>query len=376
VTCSRRGSADYGTYATWNNNTLLFDDQGRNSVYPPNQGAWGDPTKIVIRRASDVGLAACAQADFADAYLSNHDGNSVRLARRDWVFLRPDTLIVNDRTQVDQGSVKSTFALHRSAAPTVSGATLGADIGGSHLTSLTLMPAGAARKTVNEPVANSGSAPWLNNDTWAPDFRAEETVTGATANSFLHVLSATAKGTDATVATVTVNSGARVVQVDGSRFVVLPDAADGSDLSLPLSYTVPSVAHADHVVFGLSGTAFALAVTASNGTCNIVLSAGSDAMVTSADGTAAFHLDGCGVGAPPVGPIPLGPTSDGGGGDDGGGVVALKTDAGGDSTTTDEGKTKSSGCSCSIPGGGQGGGDAFLGGPLLALLAIGLRRPR
>jgi hypothetical protein len=368
-------SADYGTWATWNNNTLLFDDQGRHSVYPPNQGAWGSADKILVRRAAEVGIAACAQVDFADAYASNQSTNSVLLARRDWVFVRPDTLVINDRTQVDQATVKTTFALHTSASPTVSGAKLDADLGGSHLSSLTLLPSGAKRTTVNEPVANSGSGPWMNNDTWAPDFRAEESVTGATTNSFLHVLSATAKGSPAGPATVTVAGGARVVLLDGARVVVLADAADGSDLTLPLSYSAPGAAHSDHVVFGLPGKAFALAVTSSGGNCEIVVSAGSDANVISADGTAAFHLDGCDIGTPPMGPSDLGvsPSGDDGGASTGTTGGASTGTAGGSSTSG--GKMSGGGCACSLSN-AHGEAGALAGAMLLALLAIALRGRR
>ena len=325
-------SADYGTFATWNHNALLFDDQGRHLNYPPNQGAWGSPSKVRLTRVAEVGVAACAQGDFADAYVNNNGPSSIKLARRDFVFFRPDTVIIHDRTSVDQASVKSTFVLHTSKNATVAGQDLDVDIGASHLHSRTLLPSASTRTTVNEPVANAGQAPWSNNDTYAPAFRAEETVTGNVNNAFLHVLSGTALGA-ATTATVTDAGGAHVIAIDSGRVVVLPAAADGSDLALPFTYSVPSGAHVDHVVFGLSRTAFSLAVTTSGSDCQITLSAGSDPHVTSGDATCAFHLDGCTAGMPPQ----L---------SDGGVPPAEIPDAG---TPSDGGEgAKPSGCACAF----------------------------
>ncbi len=347
-------SAAYGTWATWNHNTLLFDDQGRHSVYPPNQGAWGRADRVSLRHTTDVGVAVCAQGDFADAYLSNHDTNSVSLARRDFVYVRPNVLVISDRTAVDQGSVKTTFVLHTSVTPAVAGDRLTLDVGASQLTSQTLLPATPTRTTVAEPVANSGTGPWSNNDTYAPAFRAQESVTGATQTPFLHVLSATDKGTAAATATVTDVDGAHVVRVGDANVIVLSAAPDGGDLPLPLSYSVPHTPRTDHVVFGLPGAMFAVAVTEVGGMCEIVVSAGSDAHVVSADATAAFHLDGCSVGPPPAG-------SDGGitgspdGGIGGGAAVA-------------------GGCGCSPSRAGNEGWSSLLGVVLVVVVLVMRRR--
>ncbi|HEY7958044.1 MAG TPA: hypothetical protein VII38_22240 [Polyangia bacterium] len=358
-------SADYGTWASWNNNTLLFDDGGRNSTYSPNQGAWGDPSKIGLLHPTEVGIASCAEASFGGAYASSSGGNSVERALRDVIFLRPDVLVVSDRDAVDQSSVKATFLLHTSTAPAISGADLTAEVGRSRLTSRTLLPASPARTLVNEPAANAGSAPWSNNDSYAPDFRAEETETGATTASFVHVLTAGPTQTAAAESTLTVASGARIIHVAGdpARVAVVPDAVD-SRLTLPLTYEVPNDPHQDEVVFGLPGSAFSLAVTDGGSTCTVTLTAGADPNVTSADATAAFHLDGCAIGTPPAPPMMI----------PDGGAAPPRSDGG---IPDDPGTGASPGCACSIGSTMPLGSAAGLAGLAFILLLAGvLRRAR
>jgi hypothetical protein len=366
-------SADYGTWASWNNNTLLFDDGGDNSVYPPNQGAWGDPKKVALSATSEVGVASSAHASFADAYVSNQGGNSVKLAARDWIYLRPDVLVVSDRVAVSKPSVGVTFLLHTSTSPTASGAHLVADVGASRLSSQTLLPASPSRATVSEPVANAGSGPWSNNDTYAPAFRAEEQQSGATTASFVHVLTASAAGMAVADAELTVAGGARIVRIPGdpARIAVVSDAADGSGLSLPLTYSVPKDAHQDHVVFGLSGAAYSVAAKDDGSTCTLTLTAASDPHVVSDGAAAAFHLDDCVVGAPPEQPdggVPDDP--DGGTGEDGGGGGGAST--GGDRLASDE--PADGGCGCAFVGASPSGAMLSLALPALALIA--LRRAR
>jgi hypothetical protein len=356
---------DYGTWASANNNTLLIDDGGRNSNYPPNQGAWSSPTKTRITHFSDVNIATCARGDFADAYVNNNGGSSVVTALRDWVYVRPGVVVVSDRVAVDQPSVAVSFALHTSKTPTVSGGLLTADVGASRLSSETLLPTSTARSTVAEPTPG-GDPPWSNNDTYAPAFRAEEKSSGATSANFVHVLSALASGGTAPQATIDIAGGARVVHVAGdpAHVVVLADAVAGADLELPLSYDVPNDAHQDHVVFGLPGKAFALSVSADGATCKITLSAGTDAKVTSTDATAAFRLDGCAVGTPPGTPPGLPGDPDNGGPSGGAPDAGSGPSAAGDGA--DPAGADAGGCACSVHG------SPVTGTRVLAVLAVGL----
>lgn len=295
-------TADYGTYATWNNNTLLFDDGGANSTYPPQQGAWSPVGEVAVTHFAELGGAVAAQADFAAAYVSNHGSNSVRLARRELVFARPDVVIVNDRDVVARPSVKVTWLLHVPTAPVVQCATVMAEVGGSRLTSRTLLPTAAAPAVVTEPVANAGPGPWRNNDTWKqPLYRVEESVAGATAQRFLHVLAMTGKGESAPPVGLAEVPGAHVVTVGGApaRVVVLPSAPDGADLALPLSYLAPAKGRALHVVFGLAAApAYRVTLAPSGGRCQVTIAAGAGPRVVSGDRGASFQVDGCALVAP------------------------------------------------------------------------------
>ena len=315
-------TADYGTYATWNNNTLLFDDGGAQLSYAPNQGPDASPSQVGITRYAELGGAVGATGDFAPAYANSNGGNSVTMARRDLVFVRPDLLVINDRTAVTKPTVKVTWPLHTLVAPTRGTNLLTADIGASRLTSHTLVPSSMTSSLVTEPSANAGPAPWLNNDPWTKStLRAEESVSGASTQAFLHTVVAGASGQAAPASSVVTSGGANIVTVAGnpSRVVVLSAAADGSDIALPFTYQAPA-GKSEHVLFGLSAAAgYQITITSS---CSVTIAAGSDPRVTSGDHAAFFTLDACGSatlppdmggsqmvdGSVPVGSVDMGAT--------------------------------------------------------------------
>ena len=288
----------YGTWATWNTNSMLFDDGGAQSTWPPQQGTWAAFNQVQITHFAELRTAAAAQGDFGHSYDNDKGSGSVTMARREWVFVRPDLLVINDRDTLAQPSVKATFALHTATAPTINGALLYADVGESRSTSQTLLPLGPARDLVNEPADNAGSAPWRNNDTWdAPLYRAEESATGASTQAFLHVLTAGPKGAQAVAATLTVTGGANVIVVPGNpaRVIAVPANADGSDIALPFVYTVSGGA-SEHVLFGLAAAnAYRVSAVPSGMNCAITVAAGNDPNVTSGDRGATFSLAGCGI---------------------------------------------------------------------------------
>ena len=352
-------TAAYATFASWNSNTLMFDDGGANSVYPPLQGPFSHSGKVVVRHFAELGAAVAAQAEFADAYVSNHETNSVLQARREWVYVRPDLVIVSDRDTVAKPSVKVTWTLHTPSPSSTRGATLFAEAGASRLTSQTLLSAAPSVKSVTEPVANAGNAPWHSNETWAkPLYRVEETVADAPSQAFLHALTATAKGTAPPAATVADSGNAHVITVAGdpARIVVLPSASDGSDIALPLSYQVPATGRSTHVLFGLCdcGT-YKIDLAASDGACRITVSqgsAGSDPNVVVADRGASFRLADCAFQTPI--------TPDGGG--------SFTPPDGATSGSPDgSGMMGSSGCKCDA---GARRGHVHIAGLLIACLGL------
>lgn len=360
-------TAAYGNFASWNSNTLMFDDGGANSVYPPLQGPFSRAGKAMVLHYAELGAAAAAQAEFADAYVSNKGTNSVAQARREWIYLRPDLLLINDRDAVAKPSVKVTWTLHVPAPPTVEGPTLHAEIGGSRLTSQALLPAAATAKVVSEPVANAGNAPWHGNETWAKSglYRVEETVSGAPAQAFLHALTTTAAGTAPPAATVADAGNAHVVTVTGdpARVVVVPAATDGSDIALPLTYTAPAAGRSTHVLFGLADApAYRVDLAPTGSGCRVTVSASTDAAdahVISADRGASFRVADCAFAAP-ITP-------------DGGGSIAPPDGASVDNTPDAAQAMAASGCKCDA---GARRGRVRVGALVLACLGLLLRRAR
>jgi hypothetical protein len=289
-------TADYGTAATWNKNSLLFDDGGNEITYAPNQGPWGKLADVKITHFAELGVAVAAQADFAHAYDDQNGRSPVGLARREWVYLRPDLLIVQDRARVDAPTMKVTFSLHTEGPQAVDGPLLTAELGGSRLTSRTLLPADPVRRAVAEPDPNAGPAPWRSNDTWAePLHRGEEISTGALEITYLHVLGAAAKGAAAPPAVLTNGMGTHVILVGDpvDRVVVLPEGPDGADIALPFTYRAPSTA-VHHVLFGLGAAdAYRMSAVPDGDSCLITVAAGEDPNVVHGDRAAAFSLAGC-----------------------------------------------------------------------------------
>ncbi len=327
---------DYGSWATKGKNTMLFDDGGAVSLYPPNQGAWGSNDTVHVVHFADLGGAVVAQADFAGAYADNQDRNSVSLARREVVYLRPDVLVVNDRAAMPKAKSTDayTFALHTTESPTVDGARLVADVGASRLTSRSLVPEAPERRVVTEPDGPSDS-PWVTNKPFGDSFRAEETQRGGTSAAFVHVLTATASGALGAQAASAIDGVARVVRVapDGAhpaRYVVLPISADGTGLPLPVTVHVGAEAHADVVAFGLAAADhYQVKAERAGELCALTIDSGSDPNVASGDLGAALHLASCALVAPESDPCASGACTAPAGGEPPVGSGAAAADAGG-----------------------------------------------
>jgi len=128
--------ADYGSYGTINHNALLIDDKKRVLDYSPNQGAWGWNVRTTFFH--DDGETVVAVGDLTDAYRPAciRDGCDKRVAERitrTLVYLRPNTLIVEDRIRLTQASDGVSFVAHTMTAPTVGADRASATVGGSRV---------------------------------------------------------------------------------------------------------------------------------------------------------------------------------------------------------------------------------------------------
>jgi hypothetical protein len=179
--------------ATINHNTLLVDDRGRHLNYPPNQGVWG--TKVRTTRFADDGVVAVAVGDLGEAYAPScaEDGCTERTVTelvRTFVYLRPSTLVVDDRIVVDRPDVDVTWAAHLTRSPTVSGSLASAVIGASRVDVRTLEPEHADGVARHEPTP-SGEGSHRANQPWGPMWRLEiPSARGTRERGFLHVITA------------------------------------------------------------------------------------------------------------------------------------------------------------------------------------------
>lgn len=184
---------DYNSAATLNHNSLLVDDGGRVLNYPPNQGTWG--TSMRTERFHDDGEAVVAVGDFTDAYLPKcvEDGcaqRAVRLAKRTLVFLRPATLVIDDRVTLADGKWGVTWAAHVTSAPKVSGNVASAKVGRSRVDIVTVLPERGRAQPRKEPTVKTDH-PYMTNAPWGPMWRLEvPSARGQPARRFLHVVQA------------------------------------------------------------------------------------------------------------------------------------------------------------------------------------------
>ena len=172
-------AGEYGDFKTDTfHNTILIDDRGAGnlSTYPPGQGDWGyDKQKIT--RFENSTYYTYSQADIGSAYANNYDGhpNSVKLALRSFLFIRPQMVIIHDKVKTTNVNVKKIFNCNFATAPTISNGIYTMSKGNSKLFFKPLGPSGVA------PVIASIHGKNTN-------FRnCRITVSGQSSNSFLNV---------------------------------------------------------------------------------------------------------------------------------------------------------------------------------------------
>ena len=146
---------DFGTqeaYATINHNSLLIDDGKAVLNYPPNQGVWARTSRTV--GWNDRGDVAVVVGDLADAWAPKCvergcGQRAVLRAVRTLVFLRPDTVVIDDDLELADAGYRATWAAHVKAAPQVEGGRASALVGGSRVDVLAV--AGGSPRVVAEP---------------------------------------------------------------------------------------------------------------------------------------------------------------------------------------------------------------------------------
>lgn len=183
----------YGDYKTdpWHN-TLLIDDRdaGNISTYPPGQGAWGFGDTRITRFEERPSYTYSA-ANITRSYARHHDGiqNSVSLAYRSFLFIRPHLVIVHDKVKTGNAGVRKIFNCNFPAPPSLSGGVYTVTKGASKLFYKPVVPSGIAPVIVNIP---GKDANYRN---------LQVTQAGASNHNFLNVFEAVASTTASMTAT-------------------------------------------------------------------------------------------------------------------------------------------------------------------------------
>ena len=138
--------------------------------------------------------------DVTQAYQNSKvttDGNPAKVdqVNRQFVYLRPDLLVIFDRVDALDASWQKRFLLHSLTAPAVSGDTATVVNGGGKLVSQTLLPAGATLNVLTNFTVSGTAYPPSATDVESGGTRIEVVPVAAQKQDyFLHVLQMTSAG--------------------------------------------------------------------------------------------------------------------------------------------------------------------------------------
>ncbi|HEY6461432.1 MAG TPA: MYXO-CTERM sorting domain-containing protein, partial [Polyangiaceae bacterium] len=186
-------------------------------------------TLQAFEHASCHDYVAC---DVTQAYQNSTvttDGNPAKVdqVNRQFVYLRPDLLVIFDRVDALDPTFEKRFLLHTITAPTVSGTTATVVNGGGKLVSQTLLPAAAKLNVVTNFTVAGTPYPPTTTDTESGGTRIEVVPsTQEKQDYFLHVLQLTeAADTSPPTATMTqdTSTATATIAYKGASFVVTFD---------------------------------------------------------------------------------------------------------------------------------------------------------
>ena len=271
---------DYNSAATVNHNSLLIDDGGRVLNYSPNQGLWGGAK---ITAFSDDGEILAVKGDLTEAYAPKciEEGCAKRAARtvqRTVVFVRPATLVIDDRGKLDDPSYGLTAAFHVTKEPKPSGNRLSLTIGSSRLDLTTIFPEATKMEVRKEPapLGPSADGPYRQNEPWGPMWRVEvATAKGSMERELVHVARASSsKSPVLTSATALIGqhmTGAHLLEASGRIVNVLFASGEGSAV-------LPSFGKGQELVIaGLQpNNRYRLRFERSGASCKLTLTNGSE----------------------------------------------------------------------------------------------------
>lgn len=285
---------DYSGFATVNHNALLVDDHRDALDYCPNQGIWGRDSHVAA--FVDTGEYVYVRGDIGDAYrpskLEYGTKRSVLAVTRDWLFVRPSTLLLFDRVEVAKPDYGIAWVGHTSVRPELRGNELRASVGSSRMQMSMLLPEHPSVRILAEPT-NSDASPFVANRVYGTSFRVEIAAKAEAGVRFLNVVRATniaePSALDASLLPADGGVAAAIASARGPAIV----AIFASDSKVRI--TGPSNARV--LVVGLSANGvYGLRTEAVDDGCRIVVAspaAPDEARKPDEAGTIAWDLRGC-----------------------------------------------------------------------------------
>ncbi|MBL0211757.1 MAG: heparinase II/III family protein [Holophagaceae bacterium] len=262
-------AADASTYS---HSGLLWEPQGQNLLKVPGVVMHFDESPTPgLRRKADKGAFFYAQVDATNLYKRLDSNNQYETLlnehTREFIYLRPDTLVVFDRVDAKPAGVGYQWLMHFPEAPTASGSRYLLTRNGAGIALQTLVGGSAAVVPDTDLEAGTTSS------------RVAVNATGA-ASRFLHMVQVASVSAPTSAAQL-VNAGSMRGLLWNGTVVLFSDLPQGTAPSLPLTYTLPDTATHTHILANLSGS-FDVDIVRSASATTLTLRAGS---AHTADGT-------------------------------------------------------------------------------------------
>jgi uncharacterized repeat protein (TIGR01451 family) len=255
-------TGDYGESTTFPyHNTLGFDDRGAGDIsnYPPGQGYWGFDD-VAIQKFTDTAGYTYAQADFTRSYAQAHEGtkNSVKLAVRSLLYIRPDIIIIHDRAQTFNSAVKKIFNMNFAGELVRNGAIFEFTQGGS--------------KIFMKPLFTPATPPVITQGTFYAGkvHNYQQTITGSTDSTFLHIVQATSNTQTAMTPSLTINSTNGTYEgvnfALGTKQYVSLFSKSGYKTASSFTYNVSATGNHEHILADIPPQVTYKVVVTSGGT--------------------------------------------------------------------------------------------------------------
>ncbi len=235
-------AADASTYSQ---SGLLWEPQGQNLLKVPGVVMHFDnsPTPGLLRQA-DKGSFFYAQVDATNLYqrLNSSSQHETLLNEhtREFIYLRPDTLVVFDRVDAKPAGTGYQWLMHFPEAPSVNGSRYLLNRSGAGIALQTLMGGSAA--VVSDADLEAGTT----------SSRVAVNATGPISR-FLNMVQV-ASGSAPTSAAQLITAGSMKGLLWNGTVALFSDLPRGAAPSLPLTYILPDTTTHTHILANLSGS--------------------------------------------------------------------------------------------------------------------------